>query len=1278
MSSPTAAARAVRLIAIPALLCGCCAAQTAALSLASGSGSPGSVVVLNLALTSTVTQPTDLQWTINYQTKDFSSFSVSAGPAITAAGRSISCNNTPGASTCVVWGMGSTAIANGVVATLVFTVSPSTTDTSSSIQVSKGNAASLSGSAIPTSATGNTVTIAGAIPTTAFTLTSVPAGLSLAVDGSTCSAPCGVQWTPGSSHTISAGSSTQAGTAGTQYVFANWSDGGALTHTVVAPGTTQTYTASFTTQYLLTTNASSGGAISPSSGWSNSGAMVSVNATPLSGNKFAGFSGSLGGTTTPQTLTMNGPASVTANFTVTASPGTAWYSNGWTSRKAITVNNGQVKGALTNFPMLYSVTDPNLIGSAQPSGNDILFTASDGVTKLNHEIESFNGATGALAAWVKIPALQSGTTIYVYWGNPASGNQQFAAGVWDSNYLEVFHFANGGGKDSTSHADNASGLLTIASDGEIGSAASMNGLTSGLNYTGNVLAGAFTMQAWVETSGFNVYPYEAVIGSQIGGLDFGLGYGTWNVIVNKPGFGSNVGSSGAVSVGGWHHIVATQDGSGNYAYYIDGNPSGNFSGGLTANAGSNTNAIGYRSGYGNLLYSGSVDEVRISNTARSAAWIAAEFNNEKTPNAFFTAGAIQSSLNSTSQPPSGGGGLSGLSLMSSNAISSKANQSNVIAASTSTTSGTSTSQPVLSGISCTPNSVIPPATSTCLVTISAAATAGGASIALSGDSTNAVLPSSVSIPSGALSASFPVATSAVAGVTTVHLTGILGSSSASTPLVLISPAADGIKTDATVSQRSTSPGTSISSPVLSTASPYELLLAFVSAGPGAGLKATSVSGGGLSWVLAKRSNGQNGTAEIWRALAPASLKDIQVTATFPASVYSSITVMSFTGIDPSGSNGSGAIGATASGSAASGAPAVTLTTTREGSLVIGVGTDTTNAAARTPGGSQSVVTQDLSPNNNTYWVQTQSSPASASGVAVGINDLSPLSDAYNLSAVEILPPSSCVPALVPTARSYPAGGGSTAVTVATGSGCGWTARSSSWITLNGNSGSGNGSFTLTAAPNGTGHARMGSVSIGNQSFSVMEAGSTQLFADVTPLAAYFDYSSLAHSSHISAACGSSPLVYCPTAPATRTAMMESVVRALDLAAGSGDPPVSPEEAPSSSQYFALVQKITDLGIPVGCFTSTSQHCPDLPVTQQEAAVFMIAAWMQVHGLTTFTYTPTPYFTDVPATSPYFKFVQKMMDLQFWSGCSSTQYCPADTVTRSEMAPMVMRSILGAP
>jgi hypothetical protein len=69
--------------------------------------------------------------------------------------------------------------------------------------------------------------------------------------------------------------------------------------------------------------------------------------------------------------------------------------------------------------------DSNLAAVAQSSGNDILFTASDGVGKLNHQIESYTASTGRLIAWVQIPTLSTtaDTVIYIYYGNTSASNQ---------------------------------------------------------------------------------------------------------------------------------------------------------------------------------------------------------------------------------------------------------------------------------------------------------------------------------------------------------------------------------------------------------------------------------------------------------------------------------------------------------------------------------------------------------------------------------------------------------------------------------------------------------------------------------------------------------------------------------------------------------------------------------------------------------------------------------------------------------------------------------------
>jgi hypothetical protein len=191
----------------------------------------------------------------------------------------------------------------------------------------------------------------------------------------------------------------------------------------------------------------------------------------------------------------------------------------------------------------------------------------------------------------------------------------------------------------------------------------------------------------------------------------------------------------------------------------------------------------------------------------------------------------------------------------------------------------------------------------------------------------------------------------------------------------------------------------------STTSANELLLAYVATDylSGANTTVTNVTGAGLKWALVIRTNTQGGTSEIWRAFATSPLTNVIVTGTLSQSVVSSITVMSFKGVDTSGTNGSGAVGAIGTGNAFEGLPSASLVTTRNNSWVFGVGNDFDNAISRTPVSGQSIVHQDLAPSNDTYWVQMQNGPTAWSGTNVTLSDTAPATDRYNLSLCEVLP-----------------------------------------------------------------------------------------------------------------------------------------------------------------------------------------------------------------------------------------------------------------------------------
>jgi hypothetical protein len=231
-----------------------------------------------------------------------------------------------------------------------------------------------------------------------------------------------------------------------------------------------------------------------------------------------------------------------------------------------------------------------------------------------------------------------------------------------------------------------------------------------------------------------------------------------------------------------------------------------------------------------------------------------------------------------------------------------------------------------------------------------------------------------------------------------------GNLETSSPGITVNVPKPPISSDAQVSTIGAAASTTVKSPTLSTSGVNELLLAFIATDylTGANTTVTSVTGGGLTWALVVRANGQSGTSEIWRAFSPVPLSNVSVTATLSQSVLSSVTVMSFTGVDSSGANGSGAIGAVKNASAKSGAPTATLITTRANSWVLGVGNDFDNAIFRTPATGQSLINQYLTPSGDTYWVQMQNSVVALSGTSVSINDTAPTGDQYNLAICEVL------------------------------------------------------------------------------------------------------------------------------------------------------------------------------------------------------------------------------------------------------------------------------------
>jgi uncharacterized repeat protein (TIGR01451 family) len=294
------------------------------------------------------------------------------------------------------------------------------------------NTASASGKApsgVSVASNPSSVTIPAA--TVSVTVATSTSGPTISVDGGSYTGTQSFTWTVGSQHTL-ATTSPETPTAGTQYTFASWSDGGAISHSVTASAGTTSYNASFNTSYLLTTGVSPGGSgtVSPASGsYYVAGTPVPLVATAATGYKFANWTGPVASAGSASTnVTMSGPESVTANFVVNNVGVTI---NTSPSGLAVSVDGGTPQAA--PVPVTWQVGSPHTIATTSPqaptAGTQYTFASwSDGGT-ISHPVTASAGTTSYNASFNTSYLLTTGVspggggTV-----SPASGSY-YAAGT---------------------------------------------------------------------------------------------------------------------------------------------------------------------------------------------------------------------------------------------------------------------------------------------------------------------------------------------------------------------------------------------------------------------------------------------------------------------------------------------------------------------------------------------------------------------------------------------------------------------------------------------------------------------------------------------------------------------------------------------------------------------------------------------------------------------------------------------------------------------------------
>ncbi len=103
-------------------------------------------------------QPAGLQWTMSYPAA-LTNVSVSAGPAATNAGKTISCGYGASSVTCLVWGMNATVIPDGPIALVTFQIATASISSNIAVVNDGGIAADFLGKALPTTTAAGTIAL---------------------------------------------------------------------------------------------------------------------------------------------------------------------------------------------------------------------------------------------------------------------------------------------------------------------------------------------------------------------------------------------------------------------------------------------------------------------------------------------------------------------------------------------------------------------------------------------------------------------------------------------------------------------------------------------------------------------------------------------------------------------------------------------------------------------------------------------------------------------------------------------------------------------------------------------------------------------------------------------------------------------------------------------------------------------------------------------------------------------------------------------------------------
>ena len=331
----------------------------------------------------------------------------------------------------------------------------------------------------------------------------------------------------------------------------------------------------------------------------------------------------------------------------------------WAQKTTLSFSGYSKLETLTDFPALV-VLSTNISGfsySTFKSGahDDLRFTdAAD--AELSYEVEKWD-TNGSSYVWVKVPTLTNNAVVHAFWGMAGQTAPAYTTNgaTWNSNYRGVWHMQSANAADSTTNGYNGTAAAGVSQvSGLIGSANSFDGINGSITVTTPDLYNGsedLTIEFWANAAATQLaHEYPDIIdyghatapgnknfviqGAQIPSLDFGCFF--------KCTDGWAIGGTITLIGGQWMHVTVTKAGT-TYKTFINGiEKSSGVSYGFIDKDITRNLCFGNNVDNPDRLFTGSLDEMRVSNTGRSSNWVWATWFNTASNANFITVDPVSS------------------------------------------------------------------------------------------------------------------------------------------------------------------------------------------------------------------------------------------------------------------------------------------------------------------------------------------------------------------------------------------------------------------------------------------------------------------------------------------------------------------------------------------------------------------------------------------------------------------------------------------------------------